>query len=162
MTITAANLVRDIALLVDKIDPDAVADDAPRHPAARRDARPSCVRHDGALDADALATPGVLRSANQLVAHDAAVPRADVLGEPVCGMTWGWVGTRGTWDTAEAAESMAAMADHGVTWTALAYAAVQATPFSHRDPVREQPTVTDDEIVGAIREAHGLGTEGRA
>ena len=91
----------------------------------------------------------------------AVLPRGtsltNVLGEPVCGMTWGWVGTRGTWDTAEAAASMSAMADHAVTWTALAYAAVQATPFSTDIPFRDEPTVTDDEIVAAIRRAHGLG-----
>ena len=91
----------------------------------------------------------------------AVLPRGtsltDLLGEPVCGMTWGWVGTRGTWDTAEAAASMTAMADHAVTWTALAYAAVQATPFSTDIPFEDEPTVTDDEIVGAIRRAHELG-----
>ena len=78
-------------------------------------------------------------------------------GAPVCGMTWGWVGTRGTWATAEAARSMRLMADHGVTWTALAYAAVQATPFSTEIPFDAPPTVTDDEIVWAIREARALG-----
>src|SRR5918994_529297 len=72
-------------------------------------------------------------------------------------MTWGWVGTRGTWDTAEAAASMAAMADHAVTWTALAYAAVQATPFSTDIPFQEEPTVTDEEIVAAIRRAARIG-----
>ncbi|EPR75151.1 hypothetical protein ADILRU_2501 [Leifsonia rubra CMS 76R] len=72
-------------------------------------------------------------------------------------MTWGWVGTRGTWATAEAASSMAEMSNHGVTWTALAYAALQTTAFSTEIPFDQEPTVTDDEIVGAIRQAHGLG-----
>ncbi|MGX5696516.1 glycoside hydrolase family 113 [Agromyces soli] len=80
-----------------------------------------------------------------------------LLAEPVCGMTWGWTGVRGTWDTPAAARSMAAMAEHGVTWTALAYAAEQATPFSTEIPFEQEPTVAGNEIVAAIRRAHGLG-----
>lgn len=79
------------------------------------------------------------------------------LGEPVCGMTWGWVGTRGTWATPAASDSMARMAEHAVTWTAIAYAAEQATAFSTDIPFDREPTVTDDEIVWAIREAKSLG-----
>lgn len=99
-------------------------------------------------------------------ATDSAVPAAgtapgstliDLLGDPICGMTWGWVGTRGSWLTPEADASMAAMAAHGVTWTALAYSALQATPFSTDIPFGDEPTVTDDEIIGAIRRAKGLG-----
>ena len=71
-------------------------------------------------------------------------------------MTWGWVGTRGTWDTAEAAASMTR---HGRPRRHLDRArlrgragdAVQSTEI----PFRDEPTVTDDEIVWAIREAHG-------
>lgn len=77
----------------------------------------------------------------------------EMLGEPVCGMTWGWVGTRGTWATPEAEASMTAMAESGATWTALAYAAEQATTFSTDIPFEAEPTVTDDEIVWAIRAA---------
>jgi len=80
-----------------------------------------------------------------------------IAGDPVCGMTWGWVGTRGTWATPEAADSMRLMAEHGVTWTALAYAAEQATAFSTDIPFDDGPQVGDDEIVGAIRAAHALG-----
>lgn len=76
---------------------------------------------------------------------------------PVCGMTWGWTGVRGTWSTPAAAASLDAMADHGVTWTALAYAAEQATAFSTDIPFRDEPTVTEDEIVHAIRAAHERG-----
>ena len=76
---------------------------------------------------------------------------------PVCGMTWGWTGVRGTWTTPAAAASLDAMADHGVTWTALAYAAEQATAFSTDIPFRDEPTVTEDEIVHAIRAAHERG-----
>ncbi|SFI66343.1 glycoside hydrolase family 113 [Microbacterium saccharophilum] len=79
------------------------------------------------------------------------------LGAPICGMTWGWVGVRGTWATPSAAASMSAMAEHSVTWTALAYAAMQATAFSTVIDRELQPTVTDEEITWAIREAHRLG-----
>ncbi|QEO10732.1 1,4-beta-xylanase [Protaetiibacter larvae] len=72
-------------------------------------------------------------------------------------MTWGWVGTRGTWATPEASASMARMAEHGVTWTALAFAALQERAFSTEIPFEAEPTVTDDELVWAIREAHVLG-----
>ncbi|MCU4671314.1 1,4-beta-xylanase [Microbacterium fluvii] len=72
-------------------------------------------------------------------------------------MTWGWTGVRGTWTGPDADASMRAMADHGVNWTALAYAALQQTPISTEIPFDEAPTVTDDEIVHAIRAAHDLG-----
>ncbi|MCR2825843.1 glycoside hydrolase family 113 [Microbacterium sp. zg.Y909] len=75
----------------------------------------------------------------------------------VCGMTWGWTGVRGTWLTDAAERSMREMADHGVTWTALSYAALQQTPFSTEIPFDAEPTVTDAEIVSAIRRAHALG-----
>jgi beta-mannosidase len=68
VAIAAENLVRDIALLVDKVDPDAVADDGlltllPGETAV------IVVRHTGALDLEALSQDRVLRSANQLVAR---------------------------------------------------------------------------------------------
>ncbi|MBD7957335.1 1,4-beta-xylanase [Microbacterium sp. Sa4CUA7] len=74
-------------------------------------------------------------------------------------MTWGWTGVRGTWSTDAADRSMREMADHGVTWTALSYAALQATAFATDIPFDAEPTVTDEEIVGAIRRAHGLGMQ---
>jgi hypothetical protein len=80
-----------------------------------------------------------------------------LLNEGVHGMTWGWVGTRGTWATPEADESMRRMADHGVSWTALAYAAEQATPFSTVIDPDRAPTVTDDEIIHTIRAAKSRG-----
>jgi hypothetical protein len=81
---------------------------------------------------------------------------ARIPGDPVCGMTWGWVGTRGSWATPAAAESMRLMAAHGVTWTALAYAAEQQHVYSTEIPL-DGVQVSDDEIVGAIRAAHALG-----
>lgn len=84
-------------------------------------------------------------------------PARELLRDPVCGMTWGWVGARGTWGTDAARDSMRAMADHSVTWTALAYAAEQATQFSTEISLDTAPTVQDAEIVGAIRDAQALG-----
>lgn len=82
---------------------------------------------------------------------------SELLRDRISGMTWGWVGTRGSWDTDAARESMKAMAGHSVTWTALAYAAEQATPFSTKISFDTAPTVQDGEIIAAIREAHSLG-----
>ncbi|KJL45498.1 hypothetical protein RS81_00191 [Microbacterium terrae] len=86
-----------------------------------------------------------------------AADAATLLARPVCGMTWGWVGTRGTWATPAAEASLDRMAEHAVTWTALAYSALQATAFSTEIPFDQEPTVTDDEIVWAIRAAHARG-----
>jgi len=72
-------------------------------------------------------------------------------------MTWGWTGVRGSWAAPEASESMRRMAEHGVNWTALAYAALQDTAQSTEVRFRDEPTVTDAEIVAAIREAKALG-----
>ena len=79
------------------------------------------------------------------------------LDGPVCGMTWGWTGIRGDWATSEATTSMASMSEHGVNWTALAYAAVQENAQSTQIPFDQEPTVTDEEVRWAIREAKGLG-----
>jgi hypothetical protein len=75
----------------------------------------------------------------------------------VAGMTWGWVGTPGTWGTPAAEASLAALAESGCTWVALAYAAVQETAQSTDIPF-ETTTVSDDELRWAIRRSreHGL------
>jgi hypothetical protein len=75
----------------------------------------------------------------------------------VAGMTWGWVGTRGQWATERAAESMRLMSEHSVNWATIAYAAYQETAQSTQINFRDAPTVTDDEIRWAIREAKNLG-----
>jgi beta-mannosidase len=66
VTVTAASLVRDLTLLVDKIDPDAVADAAliTLLPGESADI---FVRHTGSVPASAFADPRVLRTANELV-----------------------------------------------------------------------------------------------
>lgn len=76
----------------------------------------------------------------------------------IAGMTWGFMGVRGTWGNEAAAHSMEMMAK--VTrsnWTAIAFAALQATAFSTDIPFWEAPTVTDEEVRWAIRKAHSLG-----
>ena len=68
VTITAAGLVRDLVLLVDKVDPDAVASDA-LITLLPGESTTLLVRHEGAaLAASALSDPRVLRTANELVA----------------------------------------------------------------------------------------------
>ncbi len=80
------------------------------------------------------------------------------LEAPVCGMTWGWTGVRGTWTTPSARESMAAMVDElGVNWVTLAYGALQATAQSTTIDYLAEPTVTDDEIRAAAAHARELG-----
>jgi len=72
------------------------------------------------------------------------------------GMTWGWTGIRGTWNTPEATFSMQEMLRTNVNWTAIAFGALQAHPQSTIIKYEQSPTVTDEEIVWAIREAHKL------
>jgi glycosyl hydrolase family 113 len=76
----------------------------------------------------------------------------------VAGMTWGWTGVRGTWGGVEAERSMDLMVERlGVTWTAITFAALQATAQSTRIAFRDEPTVTDDEVRWAVRAAHRRG-----
>jgi hypothetical protein len=79
-------------------------------------------------------------------------------GGPVLGMTWGWTGVRGTWDTPEAEHSMVELAQlDGVTWVGVTFAALQRTAQSTEIPFGEAPTVTDDEVRWAIRRARSHG-----
>jgi hypothetical protein len=80
-----------------------------------------------------------------------------VLEGRVNGMTWGWTGIRGTWATPEAADSMSKMLDVGVNWTAIAFAALQEHTYTTDIPFEDEPTITDDELRWAIREAKRLG-----
>lgn len=74
------------------------------------------------------------------------------------GMTWGWVGERGTWDTVEARHSLDELAAlGGVTWVGVTFAAMQETAQSTRIAFRDPPTVTDDEVRQAIRAAKARG-----
>lgn len=68
VTLTATTLVRDLTLLVDKVDPDAVASDG-LVTLLPGESTTLVVRHDGAgLAASVLSDPRVLRTANELVA----------------------------------------------------------------------------------------------
>ncbi|UJF32725.1 glycoside hydrolase family 113 [Paenibacillus hexagrammi] len=73
------------------------------------------------------------------------------------GMTWGWVGTRGTWATKEADFSMEEMAKLGVNWTAIAFAALQDHPQATEINYKNAPIVTDEEVLWAIEKAKKLG-----
>jgi hypothetical protein len=77
--------------------------------------------------------------------------------DTVCGMTWGWTGVRGAWATPAASASFMAMTELGVNWATIALAAYQEVAQSTTIAFREEPTVTDDEVRWAIREAHVLG-----
>ena len=76
----------------------------------------------------------------------------------VAGMTWGWTGVRGTWDTAGSDRSMRAMATTtAVNWVAVTFAALQATAQSTQIHWRDAPTVTDAEVRAEIARAQSLG-----
>jgi len=76
----------------------------------------------------------------------------------VAGMTWGWPGRRGTWTTPEAERSMQLMKDRlGVTWTTLAFAALQDNAQSTEIHWRDAPTVDEAEVRAGIEAAHALG-----
>lgn len=78
--------------------------------------------------------------------------------EYIAGMTWGFMGVRGTWANDEARNSMEKMArTTAVNWTAIAFSALQATAFTTEIPYWDAPTVTDDEVKWAIRQAKSLG-----
>nr|WP_291380302.1 1,4-beta-xylanase [Demequina sp.] len=73
-------------------------------------------------------------------------------------MTWGFPGTRGEWGTPAAAESMRLMTQRLHTnTTCIAFCGWQDTAFSTEVRFADAPTVTDDEVVWAIREAKSLG-----
>jgi hypothetical protein len=77
-------------------------------------------------------------------------------------MTWGWVGSPGQWATDTAAESMHLMVERlGTNWVCLAFAGWQDTAFSTevKFSAPDVPTVSDDEVRWAIREAKKLGQQ---
>ncbi|MDY7222671.1 glycoside hydrolase family 113 [Halalkalibacterium halodurans] len=74
------------------------------------------------------------------------------------GMTWGWVGVRGTWMNEEAKQSMETMKHHlAVNWTAVAFQGLQETAQSTEIEFNQGSTVSDDEVYWAIEEAKNLG-----
>jgi len=77
--------------------------------------------------------------------------------EQFCGMTWGWTGVRGTWANVEATHSLSKLVDLNANWVGIAFCALQATAQSTEIRFGAQPTVTDDEVRWAIREAKARG-----
>jgi hypothetical protein len=75
----------------------------------------------------------------------------------VTGMTWGWTGIRGTWSTPEAERSLDALEEIAAGWCCITFAALQDTPQSTEVRWRDEPTVTDDEVRWALREARARG-----
>ncbi|ULO06089.1 1,4-beta-xylanase [Paenibacillus sp. 19GGS1-52] len=77
--------------------------------------------------------------------------------EYIGGITWGFMGRRGTWSTDEAERSMELMSSvTGANWTAIAFSALQATPQATEIPYWEEPTVSDEEVKRAIGKAKSL------
>lgn len=81
----------------------------------------------------------------------------------VRGMTWGWVGNPSEWATDAAADSMRLMVERlNTNTTCLAFAGWQDTAFSTDVmylPEHNVPTVNDDQVIWAIREAKKLGQQ---
>jgi len=74
------------------------------------------------------------------------------------GMTWGWTGVRGTWTGPEAERSMTLMKEGlNINWTAVTFGALQDHPQATEIKFREEPTVTDEEVVAAIERAKAMG-----
>lgn len=69
------------------------------------------------------------------------------------GMTWGWVGTHGTWKNKNAEDSMQKMKELGVTWTAIAFQGLQETAHSTAIKFNTGTMVRDDEVEWAIETA---------
>lgn len=76
----------------------------------------------------------------------------------IAGMTWGWGGQRGTWADEAAERSMELMAERlGVNWTAIAFGMLQDHPQSTTITYGQEPLVSDEEVLWAIRKAKSLG-----
>ena len=80
-----------------------------------------------------------------------------LLDVPVGGMTWGWVGIRGTWNTPEGRRSLDELGRLGGNWIGVTFAALQDTAQSTTIPFEDEPTLTDDEVRWAIREGKSRG-----
>lgn len=73
------------------------------------------------------------------------------------GMTWGWVGTHGTWKNTKAEDSMVKMKELGANWTAIAFQGLQEHAHSTQISFNIDNMVRDDEVEWAIETAHNLG-----
>ncbi len=77
--------------------------------------------------------------------------------EYIKGMTWGWVGKKGTWKTKQGKESMSEMKKLDVTWTAIAFQGVQEHAHSTHIKYNSGTLISDEEVEWAIQNAHDLG-----
>lgn len=77
--------------------------------------------------------------------------------EYIKGMTWGWVGKAGTWNTPAAKHSMQEMTKVGINWTAIAFTGLQTDPHATEIRFNESPMVSDAEVRWAVANAHQLG-----
>lgn len=76
----------------------------------------------------------------------------------IAGMTWGWTGVRGTWRDEKAKQSMLLMKQRlAVNWTAITFAALQEHPQATVISYKDEPTVTDEEIIDAVQHAQSMG-----
>lgn len=76
----------------------------------------------------------------------------------IAGMTWGWTGVRRTWRDEKAKHSMLLMKQRlAVNWTAITFAALQEHPQATVISYKEEPTVTDEEIIDAVQHAQSMG-----
>lgn len=73
------------------------------------------------------------------------------------GMTYGWNSSRGDYKTEEAIDSLQKLAETGSEWVALSFYTYQRTIFSTDIPFDYGYTVTDTDIMFAVREANKLG-----
>lgn len=80
-----------------------------------------------------------------------------IFPEPVCGMTWGWVGNSHEWATPEAEHSMDQLARINANWVTIAFQALQDHPQATVIDYTDSSLVTDDQVRWAIREAKARG-----
>lgn len=77
--------------------------------------------------------------------------------EPVCGITWGWVGHRDEWTSPKGRASLEALAQTGANWVTLAWSADQDTPQSTTIDTDAPRVVPADQVADTARVAHELG-----
>ena len=73
------------------------------------------------------------------------------------GMTYGWNSSRGAYKTPEAVDSLQKLKETGSEWIALSFYTYQRTIFSTDIPFDYGYTVTDTDIIFAVKEANKLG-----
>lgn len=81
----------------------------------------------------------------------------DIFREPVCGMTWGWVGERAAWATQEADHSLAELSRISANWVTIAFQALQDTAQSTEIDFRDPSLVSDEQVRSAIRKSKQMG-----